>query len=60
MEHRELKRFITDTFTVYLWKRGDFDVSDDLAYVAMLRIRQVVEEALAVLESPRTVNSNEE
>lgn len=60
MEERKLKRFISDAFVVYLWKRGDFGVDDDLAYVALLRIRELVEDALSVLENRTTIQVDEE
>jgi len=60
MEQKKLKRFISDATITYLWFRGDFGVDDDLAYVAMLRIRELVEDALRVLEKVPPVNGNEE
>lgn len=56
---KQLKRWIADAFVVYLWKRGDFGVEDDLAYVAMLRMRELIEEALSVLEHEAPVEGSE-
>lgn len=60
MEQKKLKRFISDACVTYLWMRGDFGVDDDLAYIAMLRIRELVEDALRVLEKVPPVEGGEE
>jgi len=60
MEQKKLKRFLADSVITYLWHRGDFGVDDDLAYVAMLRIRELVEDALRVLEKVPPVQGDEE
>jgi len=51
MEKKKLKRFLADSVVLYLWWRGDFGVDDDLAYVALLRTRELVEDSLRVLEN---------
>lgn len=60
MEKKKLKRFIADSTVLYLWWRGDFGVDDDLAYVALLRVRELVEDSLRVLEGKPSVELGEE
>lgn len=58
----EVKLRWSDLLNIWLWHRYPREglVTDDLAYVAMLRVLKFVESAVAVLENPATIERNGE
>lgn len=59
---KQVKLRWSDLLNVWLWHRFPKDelVTDDLAYVAMLRIGKFVEYALATLEHDAPVDGGEQ
>jgi len=51
-----------DLITIFLWHEyaSESVVGDDGAYVALLRVREFVEDSLRVLEGPATNTGSEE